>query len=239
MKKSVKRIIAMAIIVALVLVTAWYLFSYYKAVDVEKYLQSDGSVSVTEKSYGLFFDGKGEDNILIFYPGAKVEYTSYAPIMRELAENGVDVALIKMPFNMAIFSISAADKVETDGYSSVFVGGHSMGGAMAAKYVEITERNIDGLIFFAAYTASDLSEKGTPVLSLYGENDEVLTFAKVIDGRELVDKDVYKEICIEGGNHAYFGSYGEQKGDGRASISHDAQWEIAVKETLAFIKSIA
>ncbi len=240
MKKSIKRILTAFVVIAIVLAVAWYLFSYYKAVDVEVYLSSNKEVFVEEKSYGLFFDGDGDETLLIFYPGAKVEYTSYAPIMHELAKNGVDVALVKMPCNMAIFGISAADSVaEAGSYEKVFIGGHSMGGAMAAKYVEITENKIDGLIFFAAYTASDLTEKSIPVLSLYGENDEVLTMSKVVERRELVDKSKYKEICIKGGNHAYFGSYGEQDGDGVATISNGEQWSEAVKETLAFIESIA
>lgn len=240
MKKSTKRIVAMIIVVLVVLFVAQYLFSYYKAVDVEEYLKSSDTVTVENRDYGLFFDGEGTETLLIFYPGAKVEYTSYAPVLRMLCENGVDVALVKMPFNMAIFGISSADSVtEADNYSSVFVGGHSMGGAMAAKYAEITEKEIDGLIFFAAYTANDLKEKAIPVLSLYGEFDGVLTMSKVVEGRDLVDSAKYEEVCIEGGNHAYFGSYGEQKDDGTATITSQTQWDVTVAKVLSFIKSIA
>ncbi len=34
----------------------------------------------------------------------------------------------------------------------------------------------------------------------------------------------YQESVIEGGNHAGFGSYGAQSGDGTASISAEEQW---------------
>ena len=37
-------------------------------------------------------------------------------------------------------------------------------------------------------------------------------------------------MIIEGGNHAYFGSYGEQDGDGKANISNAEQIEFAANE---------
>jgi len=39
----------------------------------------------------------------------------------------------------------------------------------------------------------------------------------------------YKEVCIEGGNHAQFGSYGTQKGDGTAAIPAEEQWARTVE----------
>ncbi len=37
------------------------------------------------------------------------------------------------------------------------------------------------------------------------------------------------------GNHAYFGDYGEQEGDGKSLITRKKQQEIAVKEIVSFI----
>lgn len=239
MDKSKKRIVSMFVVVILVVAAGMYLFSYSSAIGVDDYLISRDGVAVSETHYGLFFDGAGTDDILIFYPGAKVEYTAYAPLLFELAKGGLDVALVKMPCNMAIFGVSEADKIpEAENYAHVFVGGHSMGGAMAAAYASMTERELSGLVFYAAYSATDITEKALPVLSLYGEFDKVLNMSKLAEGRALVG-DKYEEVCISGGNHAYFGSYGEQKGDGEATITPKEQMKIAAEETLRFVKSVA
>ena len=55
---------------------------------------------------------------------------------------------------------------------------------------------------------------------------------KVVEGRDLLPEGSV-EICIEGGNHAQFGSYGEQKGDGQATISGEEQRRQTVE---AFLK---
>ena len=47
----------------------------------------------------------------------------------------------------------------------------------------------------------------------------------------------FTEIIIEGGNHAYFGMYGEQKGDGKASISATEQISITADAISKFIYS--
>lgn len=47
----------------------------------------------------------------------------------------------------------------------------------------------------------------------------------------------YREIIIEGGNHAQFGFYNEQDGDGIANISNTDQINITKEEIIKFIKS--
>lgn len=51
---------------------------------------------------------------------------------------------------------------------------------------------------------------------------------KVSEGRSLAPE-AYYEYAIEGGNHAQFGNYGEQKGDGAALISAEEQQQQAVQ----------
>ena len=48
---------------------------------------------------------------LTFYPGGKVEETAYAPMLHYLAEQGMDVFLVKMPFRLAVFGMNKADHV--------------------------------------------------------------------------------------------------------------------------------
>lgn len=47
----------------------------------------------------------------------------------------------------------------------------------------------------------------------------------------------YTEVCIEGGNHAWFGNYGKQEGDKTASISREEQQQQAVEEILQMINT--
>ena len=45
-----------------------------------------------------------------------------------------------------------------------------------------------------------------------------------------------EEFVIEGGNHAQFGSYGKQKGDGESSITGEAQIAITVDVIVSFVQ---
>ena len=195
--------------------------------------QSSDSVSVTTISNGIFFDGNGTDTALIFYPGAKVEYTAYAPLMMELAENGVDCFLLEMPYNMAIFGLNRADAImESYSYDHWYLAGHSLGGAMAASYAANHTNQLDGLILFAAYATSSLGD--LPTLAIYGGEDGVLNMEKLEDGVQYAQD--YTEVCIAGGNHAGFGSYGVQSGDGEASITQEEQWEQTVEEIMGWME---
>ncbi|MCD8016062.1 MAG: alpha/beta hydrolase [Lachnospiraceae bacterium] len=208
----------------------WYASDYYRAdAEVAEYLESSGSVEVVEIDNGLYFDGAGEESAIIFYPGAKVEYTAYAPLMMMLAENSVDCFLLEMPYNMAIFGINRADDVMKGyDYEHWYISGHSLGGAMAASYAAGNTDKLDGVILLAAYATKDLGDLA--VLSIYGSNDGVLSMEKVEAGRAYSTN--YTEICIEGGCHAWFGYYGEQDGDGTASISREEQWQQTVDAVL-------
>ncbi|MCD8326745.1 MAG: alpha/beta hydrolase [Lachnospiraceae bacterium] len=209
----------------------WYGSDYYHA-DTEQYLQSTETVQVTEINDGLFFDGRGTETALIFYPGAKVEYTAYAPIMMKLAQNGVDCFLLEMPYNMAIFGMSMAEDIMAENsYECWYISGHSLGGAMAASYAAGHTEELDGVILLAAYATKPLADLS--VLALYGSEDGVLSMEKLENGRQYAED--YTEICIEGGNHAGFGCYGEQSGDGAASITQEDQWEQTVEAILEWI----
>ena len=56
-----------------------------------------------------------------------------------------------------------------------------------------------------------------------------------LDAEKLATAQIQYEIS--GGNHAYFGNYGEQKGDGTASITRESQQEQAVEQIMLFIEN--
>ena len=207
--------------------------AYYSAGETAAAaLQSDGVVSVEESSTAWMFDGPSEDRLLIFYPGAKVEETAYAPLLRKLAEEEMDVCLVKMPLHLAFFGINRADKIlEQYPRSHFYIGGHSLGGAMAAYYAAAHENTLDGIILLAAYPVKEMT---TDTLLIYGSEDGILNMDRVGNAEALISGR-YREYIIDGGNHAQFGDYGEQLGDGAGRIDAQRQQELTVQEIGSFL----
>lgn len=178
---------------------------------------------------------------LIFYPGGRVSFQAYAPLLRPLAEKGYLVVVPPMPLNLAIFGLNAASEVIAT-YPQIkhwAVGGHSLGGSMAASYARANPGKIEGLLLWASYPAGsdDLSGSGLKVSSIYASNDGLATPAKVEASRPLLPPTT-RWVLIEGGNHAGFGSYGTQSGDGAATISPETQWEQVSAASLSLLKSL-
>lgn len=236
---KIKKRIAGSVIVFLVLISAvciWYVNDYYHCEDCAlDVLENNGFVEISEIDEGYFLDGLGEDTALVFYPGAKVQAESYLPVLYKLAEQGIDCFLVKMPCNLAFLGKDKANEIiEEYEYANWYMSGHSLGGAMAASYSAEHLEKLDGIIFFAAYTTESLDAEDFSVLSIYGSEDEVLNMEKVKEGRNLVP-DAYTEVCIPGGNHAYFGNYGEQDGDGLATLTQEEQQDKTVEAILRMI----
>lgn len=238
MKKSKKPklggflLIVFAMIVTCVCVFLIYAQFYYRADSVaQSALISDDVVSVSyENDHMVVFSPQNPNRGVIFYPGAKVEYTAYAPLLHQLAENGFLCVVVKMPQNFAFLDVNAADKV-INNHSEIdkwYIGGHSLGGAMAASYAGDNKDKIDGVILLAAYSTVDLN--GMEVFSVYGSNDGVLQMIKYEEYFSNLPENTH-ELVIEGGNHAQFGSYGEQKNDGNAEITAEHQ----ISQTVSFI----
>ena len=210
-------------------VLAFFLYaSVYYAADASAAdaMQSDSVVAV-EKT-----DTAADEKVLIFYPGAKVDETAYAPLLHRLAEEEMDVYLVKMPLHFAFLGINKAGEImDHSDYDRYYVGGHSLGGAMAAEYAAEHESDLAGIILFAAYPTK---KTNLDTLLIYGSEDGVLNMQRVKGASDLVPGR-YQEIVIDGGNHALFGNYGEQKGDGQAQISGEEQQEQVVRAVREFV----
>ena len=202
--------------------------------EAEDALRSDGVVTVTKTYSGWFFDGPSADDLFVFYPGGKVEETAYAPLLRRLAAGGMDVFLVRMQFRLALFGKDRADEVFARyDHANRWVGGHSMGGAFAAIYAAGHGEELAGVILLAAYPTKPLDSR-LALVSVYGSEDGVLNMEKVAAGRRFAPER-YTEYVIEGGNHAQFGCYGEQAGDGVPRISAEEQREQAAEAILGSI----
>lgn len=232
-----KRRLLPALGLLLILAAAFFGYTavYYRADGrAQESLRSDERVQLSRTGYGWFFDGPSETDALIFYPGGKVEETAYAPLLRLIAEQGTDVCLVKMPFRLAVLAPDRADEVlAAHDYENWSIGGHSLGGAMAANYAAGHPEKLRGLVLLAAYPTKPL-DASLRVVSVYGSEDGVLNRGKMEAGEQYFPENV--QICvIPGGNHAQFGSYGPQKGDGAALISPEEQWA----ETAAVLREWA
>jgi pimeloyl-ACP methyl ester carboxylesterase len=203
-------------------------------------LNSDSQVTVTQGDYITFQPANFQPETgFIFYPGGRVDYRAYAPVLRMIAENGYFVALVHAPLNMAFFDVNAVVQVQAEHpeIENWVVGGHSLGGAMASVYAKDHLTQLDGVIFFASYPADDsLKNANLKVLSIYGTND-MAGMETFEEKRSLLPADT-KYVVIEGGNHAQFGSYGPQEGDNPATIPAEEQWTQAAAATVEFLKEI-
>ena len=224
--------ISLTILILLFILTILYLNDYYKASNtINNYLKDSEKVKVLKDRNGYLFDGPGNKNILVFYPGGKVEYTSYAPLMNNLAKEGIDTFIVKMPFNLAFFKMNAIKDIKKNyNYDSWYLGGHSLGGVVAAS--DTKNNNIKGLILLASYSTNKVD---CETLSIYGSNDGVLNLDKYQENKNNIKN--MKEIIIEGGNHANFGKYGNQKGDKKSSINRTTQQEKTINEIIKFINN--
>ena len=215
-KKKKKWLRVPAVILLLTAVFLAYTGQYYhSAAEGLQALESD-SVTVEKTDFGWRFDGPADDTALIFYPGAKVEASAYAPLLHRLAENGMDTFLVQMPFHLALFGANKAEGIQARyDYENWYIGGHSLGGVMAVKYAAAHE--LRGIILLASYPTETVEE---PMLLVYGSEDGVVNRDRIGEAERYGTAET---VVIEGGNHAGFGNYGEQAGDKASAISAEEQ----------------
>jgi len=234
-KRKILIVVSLIVLVIAVLIGACaiYLGDYYKADDeaIGAFLSQD-STWKEEPSGNIVFEPDGATAGLIFYPGGKVEHSAYIPLMQACAENGILCVIVEMPFNLAVFDINAADGIQKE-YPQIenwYIGGHSLGGSMAASYLEKNAEDYEGLILLGSYSTADLSDTDIDVLSVYGSEDKVMNREKYDENKSNLPTN-FTEIVIDGGCHAYFGMYGAQDGDGTPNITNEEQ----IQQTVEYI----
>lgn len=231
-------IAACVVLTIFLLICVVYVSDYYHADDIAMdALVTDEAVNVDQTLKDMIVFSPEEPVAgLIFYPGGKVEYTSYAPLLHDLAAQGMFCVLVKMPCNLAVLDIDAAEGIQEmfPEIENWYISGHSLGGSMAASYVAGHVEEYEGLILLAAYSTKDISQSGLKVLSIYGSRDGVLDMEKYTSNLVNLPESM-GEYEIEEGCHAQFGSYGRQEGDGLPGISGEKQREITVSCIMEWI----
>jgi hypothetical protein len=228
-------ILALAIIVG---ACAIYLGDYYRA-DNEAIgvFMPQGTVWKEESDGTIVFKPEGATKGFIFYPGGKVEYSAYVPLMQACAENGILCVLVEMPFNLAALDVNAADGIQ-EKYPEIeewYIGGHSLGGSMAASYLADNAEDYEGLILLGSYSTADLSATDLAVLSVFGSEDKVMNREKYEENKSNLPSD-FTEFVIDGGCHAYFGMYGAQDGDGTPAVTNEEQIRITVESIVKMME---
>ena len=228
-RHRILRRVLIALAVALVVCIGGFLLwttDYYHA-DATAVSVEQEDASIEHVGNQVILPAEGSTMALVFYPGAKVEATAYLPILEKIRQRcGMTCVLVEMPLNLAIFDQNAADGVMASHpeITTWFVGGHSMGGAMASSYASAHQDEVAGLVLLGAYVYG--SYPPSNALTVYGTFNSDL------------EKDIHYTdniVKIEGGNHAQFGNYGKQSGDPDATISADEQQDEAVDAIAAFV----
>ncbi|RFA09224.1 hypothetical protein B7R54_08285 [Subtercola boreus] len=213
-------------------------------------MDSNAAVTVSETPTEIVFTPTGStagptsSTGVFFQPGARVDARAYAALLRPLAEAGHIVVITKQPLGIA-FLATGAFAADRDAFASVthwIVGGHSLGGTVAAldaaAHDTDTTEPVAGLLLYASYPAGDSSDLVAQVLSVSGSLDGLATPEKIRASRaDLPTGATFVEIS--GGVHAFFGDYGPQAGDGQPAISHDDARAEIVAATLSFVDSVS
>ncbi len=200
-------------------------------------LQGDEQVGVIEGRWIVFQPLTAPRSTgFIFYPGGRVDPRAYAPQARAIAEQGFLVVITPMPLNLAVFGANRGSEVMA-AFPEIehwVIGGHSLGGAMAANFARNHPGAVEGVVFWAAYPAASDSladRSDLTVYSIYGTQDGLAMPDKIEASRALLPPTA-RFIPIEGGNHAQFGWYGEQPGDNPATIGRSQQQQMTVDATV-------
>jgi dienelactone hydrolase len=192
----------------------------------------------------------------MFYPGGLVDPHAYIEAFEELAlVHEYPVVILKVSANLAIWNGSKALQVQKQlpEVEKWVISGHSLGGVVACTAVANEPDAFAGLIVMAAYSISPLGDWPEPVMVILAEFDgEDLEIdlqenaANLPPRQDVASVDNFPfsstadstiHTLIKGGNHAQFGSYGPQKGDGEATISREAQQAEVRALILAFLEA--
>lgn len=245
MKQGARKAIwttMMVLLVVLAITVGIYLKPYPPALAGLEAMKGGSGVTVTEhKGWIQFEPSMVKQTDVLLYPGALVRPESYAPLALLLAQEGFRTWIVKMPLNLAVLGSNKADGIMDAAPDRAFViGGHSLGGVMAARYAVKHAKQLKGVFFLASYPdeGGSLREAGLPVLSLFGSEDGVLNRTALEQAKAYLPMQT-QYVEIPGGNHAQFGSYGPQNSDGIAWITATDQWSFTSQQLVLWLQSQA
>lgn len=254
--RRVARIVLIVASIGWIALMAW-LRPFTAVEPALEAMNSDAAVTVLESPTQIVMTptGPASDTGVFFQPGARVDARAYAAILRPLAESGYTVVITKQPLGIAFLASTAFDSAKPayPGITRWVVGGHSLGGTVAAIHADSgdadrsasdtnasdTAAPVVGLLLYASYPAGNVSRSLTAeVLSLWGTHDGLATPDQVQASQaNLPVRSTF--TAIDGGVHAFFGDYGPQPGDGQPTISHDDARDQIARVSVEFVRSLS
>jgi len=244
-RRRILRRLAIALLVIVIVAVAgflWWAQPQPLLPEATAALKSTPAAAFQEGPSGrLTFSATNEppDTGLVLYTGGKVPPAAYAPAARAIAEAGYLVVIVPAPLNFAIFDTGAASAViaEHPEIAAWAVGGHSLGGASAALFIDANPGLVDGLALWASYSSADLADEGLAVSLAYGSLDAGAGGFTAPDALARLGDDVTVTV-IEGGNHEQMGWYTGQPNDPPATVSRQDQQAQVVDVTIDLLEAI-
>ena len=216
----------------------WATFNTQKATEPAITVLNQNNVQLKDGLL-VFYPNSTTERGLIYYPGGLVDPEAYAVTAQGIADSGILVIVPKMPLNLAFLDINRADGVISK-YPEIntwVIGGHSLGGAMAAEYAKNNVDKVHGLIMLASYPAKneDFVNFSIPILCIVGSNDpgapkQEAFYETASDSATL--------FVIEGGNHRQYADYSYQNNDGNATISAAEQQAEIITAVISFLGTL-
>ena len=241
MMNKLRRLLYAVLIILLVGTggfVGWATFSAQEATERAVTMLNDNGVRM-QGGLLVFQPDSSTVKGLIYYPGGLVDPEAYAVTAQGISDAGYLVVVPKMPLNLAFLGINRADEIMADypEIESWVIGGHSLGGAMAAEYAKNNVDSLDGLIMFASYPANydDFIDFPIPILTIIGSNDPGSSKQHAFYEAVSDSASIY---VVEGGNHRQYADYSYQSNDGVATISAAEQQAQIVAATVQFLATL-
>ena len=176
-------------------------------------LQSSTRVQVTQSPEGWYVFAPVSSTPrtgFIFYPGGECDERGYAELLHAISAEGFLIVLVPMPLQLAVFAPNSADDV-IEAFPAIAhwaIGGHSLGGAMAARYVYKHPDAVDGLLFWDAYPpeSDDLSGYAGSVRLIHRSDASGAPPDYYARYRPLLPADM-EYRALPGGIHINFGRF--------------------------------
>jgi pimeloyl-ACP methyl ester carboxylesterase len=248
----VKRIWLTAGIVVTIVLAGWSLLAF--RANAEARAATIGDSTVTNiRSDGVWRfaspHAAAEPRVgLLFFPGALVDPTAYAPLTRAVAAAGFPVTLVELPRRGAFGGANGPDLLgraldqtrKPGGPRRWVVAGHSRGAVAAVDFAARYPTSIAGLVLIGTTHPRDVDLAGlaVPVTKIVGTNDGIAPERKSNANRRLLPS-ATRWVRIEGGNHSQFGWYGFQPGDHFADISAERQHALMLSAILDALRAAA
>ena len=229
----------------------WSVLAYRATPEAHASLASTPTVDVsTHDGYWRFQPQQRASVGLLFFPGALVDPTAYAPLVRAVAERGYMAVLVQVPRRGAFGGAESAelvqrytravrDTAEGGGSTRWVLAGHSRGGVISSNVARAQSPWIAGLVLIGTSHPRDfsLAHLQIPVTQIFGTRDTIADVDKVMAARRNLPASV-ETVEIDGGNHSQFGAYGFQPGDWPATISREEQRRRTVEAVVAMLARV-